>query len=106
MKIEDQISDGETLEFWKRYFDDYQDNGQGLIQIHQFCDAIQSEFYSNVIAQALQENSESLSEELLMSELNSGLRTKLSIVEEFVSINALELFTRDQGLTKALTNLV
>ena len=41
-----------------------------------------------------------------MSELNSGLRTKLSIDEEFVSINALELFTRDQGLTKALTNLV
>jgi hypothetical protein len=41
-----------------------------------------------------------------MSEINSELRIKLSIDEEFVSVNALELFTREQGLTKTITNLV
>ena len=41
-----------------------------------------------------------------MNDLNSELKLKLSIDEEYISINALELFTRDYGLSKTLTNLV
>lgn len=41
-----------------------------------------------------------------MGDINSELRMKLSIDEEYVSINALELFTREDGLSKAIRNLV
>ena len=77
-----------------------------MIAVEQFCDAVQSEFFSNIIANALADCPDNISEELLMSDLNSELRMKLSIDEEYVSINALELFTREFGLSKTITNLV
>jgi len=51
-----------------------------------------------------------LDEEQLMEEVFNQLKVKLSIDEEFVSMNALELFSRDKdsqkGLHKAMTVLV
>ena len=41
-----------------------------------------------------------------MQELNQELTMKLSIDEEFISINALELFTREHGLAKTISLLV
>ena len=100
LQIEDQLSDPETLNFWRRYFQEECDDrdpeqSPGLqILIDDFCDAIHQEFFSGIIANILDENEGAIDEETLVQEVNQELRLKLCLDEETVSINALELFTR------------
>ena len=101
LEIEDQISDPETVKFWKRYFEeDYNSNFRDQIQIDDFCNAIYQEFYDILIYGFLSEHD--LDEDALIQELNNLLRGKVSLDEEYVSHNALELFTRDTGLQSSL----
>lgn len=106
LTIEDQLSDKQTIEFWRRYFED----GQQQVSIDEFCEAIQSEFFASLIAHALQDNQ--LDEETFMLDFFQELRVKVSIDEQSVSLNALELFTRTteesgtRGLRKAVQELV
>jgi hypothetical protein len=61
-----------------------------------------------LIVGALDENP-CIDEEQLTQEIFGELKMKLSIDEEFVSMNALELFTRgdsERGLQKAINELV
>ena len=44
--------------------------------------------------------------EELMSELQANISRKISVDQRKVSLNALELFTRDKGIEKFITELV
>ena len=80
--------------------------------IDDFCDAIHQEFFSGIIANILEENDGAIDEEALVEEVNQELRLKLCLDEETVSINALELFTRQDdksskdGLTRSIKKLM
>ena len=76
------------------------------MDINDFSEAIQSEFYSGVIAAVLDEHQESLDEETMMAEIYNELKLKVCLDGENVSLNALELFTRDKDLKRAITDLV
>lgn len=108
LQIEDHITDLETVEFWRRYFDDIHPND---VKIEEFCDAVQSEFYSTVIVAVLDDNPH-LDEDALVDDLFAELRLKLCIDDAVVSLNALELFTRPNevrtsvGLKKAIGEIV
>lgn len=47
-----------------------------------------------------------MEEDQLIQELNSLLRSKISLDDEFVSHNALELFTRDTGLQSSIYSIL
>jgi len=74
------------------------------VRIEDFCDAVVSEFYASSISGAMDEN---IDEDKLLNELSDALKIKLSIDEEFVSLNALELFSREnKGFKNAIFELV
>lgn len=58
-----------------------------------FCEAITEEFFDSIIVKFLELNPD-LDQESLISDLNNELKLKISIDEDMVSPNALELFTR------------
>ena len=84
------------------------------VSIDEFCDAIHQEFYSSLIYNIIENSDGQIDEEALRHELNEELRLKLCIDEETVSLNALELFTREpdgpggsgKGLEKAIGRLL
>ena len=45
-------------------------------------------------------------EDDLMADFYTDLQNKVSIDQDFVSLNALELFTRKNGMTKAIQTLL
>jgi len=69
LQIEDHLTDAETLNFWKRYFQE-EDEGSNhdnmKINIDEFCEAIQQEFYSGIISNLLSTNEGVIDEELLI----------------------------------------
>lgn len=99
LTIEDQLSEPQTLSFWKRYFieDFSEEDAKQPVKIEDFCDAIQQEFYSGLILPVLNESDEAIDADQLMDDLNQELRLKLSLDDQFVSLNALELFTRKEN---------
>ena len=57
LEIEDQISDPETVKFWKRYFEeDYNSNFRDQISVDDFCNAIYQEYYDILIYGFLSEH--------------------------------------------------
>ena len=50
--------------------------------------------------------SDAFNEDELMADFYTDLQNKVSIDQEFVSLNALELFTRKTGLIKSIQTLL
>lgn len=68
-----------------------------------FCEAIQSEYSPNVIKEALQQEQDT---EIVLSDFYHELCQKLSIDQENVSLNSLELLTRKAGLRLVITQIL
>ena len=100
MSVTDHLTCKETLDFWHRYFSDQPNNS---VNVDAFCDAVQSEYSINVFKRVLDElPGDAYNEDDLMADFYTDLQNKVSIDQDFVSLNALELFTRKNGMTKAI----
>ena len=100
----DHLTSKDGVEFWHRYFADHTNNN---VHIDTFCEAIESEFSTTVFTQVFdglaQDN---VNEDDILADFYTDIQNKVSIDQEFVSLNALELFTRKNGLRKAIQNLL
>ena len=104
LSVTDHLTTRDAVDFWHRYFADITNNS---VDLEAFCDAVQSEFSTNVFKHVFDElPADSVSEEDVMADFYADLQNKVSIDQEFVSLNALELFTRKNGLERAVKTLL
>jgi hypothetical protein len=75
------------------------------VTVENFFEAIQQEYFISVIQPVITKAGFDINQEELMSDLQADLMRKVSIDEKKVSLNALELFTRDLGLDKCIKDL-
>lgn len=80
------LTSNDTLSFWQRYFSCLQQ-----VELTQFFSALQQEYYTEVLADL--DKSDDFLQELFVD-----IGRKVSVDEMHVSMNALELWTRDRGL--------
>ena len=96
------------MNFWNRYFSQEDLN----VKVNTFIDALFQEYTYGLIkpqvTKLLQQNDtfDTFNFEELLSDLRQDLTLKLSIDSHKISLNALNLFTRDLGLDRALIDLV
>ena len=106
--VQDHIVNQQTLNFWNRYFSQEDLN----VKVNTFIDALFQEYTYGLIkpqvTKLLQQNDtfDTFNFEELLSDLRQDLTLKLSIDSHKISLNALNLFTRDLGLDRALIDLV
>ncbi len=103
LSFKDHLSNPETLDFWVRYFSDYKD--APVISDH-FCDAIQQEFNALVLKPNLDPIHDDHLVDDILNEFYEDLRNRVSIDQKTVSLNALEIFTRNKGLLDAVRSLL
>ena len=113
LSVTDHLSQRDAIDFWHRYFNpsdsthSNNDYSNGVC-IDAFLDAIQSEFATNVYKHVFDElpSADAVNEEEVMQDFYADLQNKVSIDQEVVSLNALELFTRRNGLERAVKTLL
>lgn len=115
LSVSDHLTQRDAIDFWRRYFnasDNTTVNGNygngGAVCIEAFCDAVQSEFSTNVFKHVFDEmpNADTVNGDEVMQDFYNDLQNKVSIDQEVVSLNALELFTRRNGLERAIKTLL
>ena len=101
--MSDHLTSKDGIDFWRRYFSDYTHTE---VPIDDFFEAVQSEYATLVFKQLLDElPPNSVTEEDLMQDFYGDLQNKISIDQELVSLNALELFSRKGGLQRGIRSL-
>jgi hypothetical protein len=103
LSVKDHLSNPETLDFWVRYFSDYKDSP---VISDNFCDAIQQEFNALVLKPNLDPIHDDHLVDEILAEFYEDLRNRVSIDQKTVSLNALEIFTRNKGLLDAVRSLL
>ena len=99
----DHLTNPETLDFWHRYFQDYRENE---VKTEHFCDAIQQEFNALVLRPHLDPIADEQLVEDILTEFYDDLSNRVSIDQKTVSLNALEIFTRNKGLLEAVKGML
>ena len=99
----DHLTSKDAIDFWRRYFQDYNNSE---VPLDDFFEAIQSEYATLVFKSLLDDlPPNSVAEEDLVQDFYADLQNKVSIDQEYVSLNALELFCRKNGLQRAVRSL-
>ena len=98
LSVSDHLTNEEVIEFWYRRFSRHNSN---QVTLDMFCDAIQSE-YSHSIIKPIINGDNSIDLEELLENFYTELAGKVTIDNEFVCLNSLELFTRSRGLKNAI----
>lgn len=106
--VKDHLTNGLTLNFWNRYFSD----SQLIVKVDKFNNAIVQEYSISLIEPTVNkfhkstENKVDVNFDELIEDLREEVSRKVSIDGIKVSLNALEIFTRDRGLEKSLVDLI
>jgi len=88
--VDDWFTHPQTREFWKRYFADR----TSKVPLSSFYSALQQEFPH------FQQNAD------IFEDVCSDLRTKISVDDQFVSLHALQVCTRDKGMNQLIADLI
>jgi hypothetical protein len=103
LSVRDHLTNPETLDFWRRYFHSDKDIA---VPTDEFCEAIRQEVNGLVIKPALNAiKNEAVAEDIL-AEFYEDLSNRISIDQKTVSLNALEIFTRNKGLVDAVRDIL
>jgi hypothetical protein len=101
LSVGDHLTHDEAVSFWCRNF-----NQGSQVGVEYFCEAVNADFSEVVFQAELAELKEgTVSMEEVMQDFFSDLINKVSIDQTTVSLNAFELFTRQKGLHRPLSNL-
>jgi hypothetical protein len=103
LSVKDHLTNAETLDFWRRYFADFK--GKEVSTDH-FCDTIQQEYNALVLKPNLDPIRDDHLVEDILAEFYEDLSNRVSIDQKTVSLNALEIFTRNNGLLDAVRSLL
>ena len=104
LSVTDHLTCKEAIDFWHRYFADQTNNN---VLLEAFCDAVQSEFSTNVFKNCFEEaGADNINEDEVMADFYIDLQNKVSIDQVVVSLNALELFSRRKGLERAIKTVL
>jgi len=106
LSVRDHLTHPQAISFWARYFNEQDIN----VKVEAFNDAVMQEFMVSLIKPTIsklkkQSDFEADQDEII-KDLQNEIARKVSIDQKKISMNALELFTRDLGLEKPLENLV
>lgn len=108
LSIQDHVVNQQTLNFWARYFSQQDLN----VKVSTFIDALFQEYTYGLFKPqttkllAQNETFDTFSFDELLADLRHDLTLRLSIDSQKLSLNALNLFTRETGLERALCELV
>jgi len=104
LSVRDHLTCKEAIEFWQRYFADFTISS---VHVEAFCEAVQAEFATNVFKTVF-ETAAAASDtwDEILQDFFVDLQNKVSIDQESVSLNALELFTRRAGLSRSIQTLL
>ena len=104
LSVSDHLTDAEAIDFWRRYFGDI---SHSRVSLDQFCEAIQAEYATIVFRNLFGDlPNGAINEDQLVSEFYDDLQGRVSIDQDVVSLNALELFSRKKGLKSAIRSLM
>lgn len=103
LSVRDHLTNPETLDFWRRYFHSDKDIA---VPTDDFCEAIRQEVNGLVIKPALNAIKDEAVAEDILAEFYEDLSNRISIDQKTVSLNALEIFTRNKGLVDSVRDLL
>ena len=104
LSVSDHLTDAEAIDFWRRYFGDM---SHSRVNLDQFCEAIQAEYATIVFRNLFGDlPNGAINEDQLVSEFYDDLQGRVSIDQDVVYLNALELFSRKKGLKSAIRSLM
>ncbi|CDW72779.1 UNKNOWN [Stylonychia lemnae] len=98
LNIKDHLTNQQTLNFWKRYFTENCMN----VNVENFYEAVQQEFFISTIQPVIDKQDFQVNQKEFIKDLQLEIVRKVSIDEQKVSLNALELFTRERGIEKCI----
>ena len=76
LSVSDHLTQKDAIDFWHRYFADE----QGQVHLDLFCDAVQSEFSSNVFVKCFDDqHDDNVNEDDVMQDFYGDLQGKVSI---------------------------
>jgi len=103
LSVREYLTHPQTLSFWKRYF--FNENIT-TVTVDNFFQAILQEYFLALIEPKVKSNEIEINIEELKSDLFQALQSKISVNQQTVSLNALQLFTREFGLDPSLQGMI